>query len=420
MEVAKCACTGMLTALLLTAAIADRGLPRLETRNRVGWGPGRIDNLDRAGNPTPNGISSAAIPGSLARISVADVSIRQRAELFLGNKPLQIMSRQNVDRALTLTFRIPLQAPEGCYVPLHLNIDGAPVRNSVAMSVDASGTCRLPSYQPSTAWSRNKSAVAVRIHETGWFPETGQESNSVHILSAFFEGDGKEPRLGPMLYLPPPGLCSTHTRPFDSARSGVETIVPLLLDDPGGRTLDNGPFLNLDDRHRQIRIPVSGQPGFYWQTIASPNRRTPLDLTDLLRLRGLGSGDVGQFQVPLAPPAVFRWSNRPAGPILDLRHDLSFAWNNGLSGVVLAVAGVADPSAGELSYCLCVAKAGTARFDIPKQILRNLRTAQQGEAAGALYLIHLPEQASTFRANGIDTGFGYGLQLHSTTLIFRP
>ncbi|HUQ92121.1 MAG TPA: hypothetical protein VM120_10615 [Bryobacteraceae bacterium] len=385
--------------------------------------PAVVDNISPDGVATPNSITSAAKPGSLARLTIAVTATPGRVELLIGNDKVRITRRQIRNGAHELTVRVPDNTGEGCYVPLHVTIGGGLLPDSVAIAVSNSGVCRFPAYQPSSAWLSKKTGIAARIHSTEWSLDNGSAASTVDIVSAFFDGDAATLQPGPMLRFPPPGHCASQLRSYVRGTPTIDILLPLMFPDVSGIELDSGEFLNLDDGRYQIRIPrVVGRSGLFWKTAASSKEEfQPLNTSGDLYLRGSGGRDVNPFVAILPLPPSFDWLNRPASPILNIRRDTPVTWKAASPGHVLVAAIAVDPVAARFSYCLCVAPPAAKRLDLPWRVLSGLvaSTADGREAAGALYLIHIPETIRRFPTQQLETTAGLSLRVLTAKVVFR-
>lgn len=404
----------------------DRNKPPVDRWQRLlglgllsAWGclaDSQILNVASDGSTTPNSIRAPAHPDGLARVSIDNP---RQLKLLLGNRNARIVRRDNRD----ITFRIPRNVPEGCFVPLHLVRAGTLQTGSIPMAISRSGECHLPSYQPSDSWLSKNTAFAARIHSTEWSLENNAAGSSVDVVASFFDGDAATLDTGPLLQFPPPGHCASGHRNYVRGSATIDILLPMLFREVTGRELDSGGALTLDDGRNIIQIPKAvGRSSLFWRTAtSSKDSIQPIDTSGNLNLRVPGGSDVDAFVAPLPAPSAFEWLGRPASPIINTSKDLPLRWKSDVAGVVLLSAVVVDPSEAQFSYCLCVAPREMNHFDLPGRVLNGLvrSLGQFQEAAGALYLIHMPEKTSSFSSPRLPTTAGLSLRMVLAKVIFR-
>lgn len=379
-----------------------------------GGGLPRAENMDNDGRTTRNGPSSAAQPGGLVRLTI-EGRVKRHAEIRIGPRSVSVIRHRQLDGALEVTFRIPVDAPAGCNVPVHLALDGVPMRDSMPIAI---GSCEGSPHQPLGEWFQRKLGVALRIRETEWLADASRETVADTVVGGFFEG-GSNVEFGPLLYLPPEGMCATHAGPYDPSRGTLDIILPLLLERQEGMGLDAGSYLGLDDGRTRVNLPARGQAGLYLRTFArNPGSPPPVSLDSMLRLRGPGGADAGRFSVPLPPPEEFTWLNRPQSGEVRLRSGLPLRWRTQATGAVILAAVFLDPIEGELTYCLCAASAVGGRFDIPKRLLALARPARNDGSAGAIVLMLIPSNPRVFHAAGLARGVSYSIPLQISKHLF--
>lgn len=386
-------------------------------------GHGAVDNIGADGAVTANSMNAAAKPGSLVRITVAAAPKPGRTEVLIGAATAKITHTQINNGQQELTFRIPLKAEEGCFVPVHVRRNGTLLPDSVPIAIARQGVCRQPGYQPSDAWLTKKTGLAVRAHSTEWSLETGGALSTVDMVAAFFDGAATTLQPGALLRFPPPGLCASGQRSYVRGTPTIDILLPLLFEEVNGKELDAGELLSVDDGRYQIRIPrVVGHGGLFWKTVSSSQQEfQQLKTGGDLYLRVPGGRDVSPFVAPISVPPAWDWRNRPASPLLDVRKDTPLSWSAAAPGLVLLAAIAVDPANARFSYCLCVAPTDAQRFDLPGRVLGSFVTsAGDGkETAGSLYLIHIPEAVSQFSSSLLETTAGISLRMLSAKVVYR-
>ena len=375
-------------------------------------------------NPeTPNTPHHAAKPGSEIRITLP--GDHRKARLSIGTENLRIAARTHQAGSTILTLRLPNAVAEGCYVPVHIIENGAPLPDSIPIAISSTGACRPPMYQFSNAWITKHTGIVARIQTTEWALETAGQQHTVDIAGAFFDGDATLLRPGTLLRFPPPGYCASRSGAYPPGTARIDILLPLLIDDLSGKELDAGSTLAVDDGRYQMTIPqVIGRSAMFHRTVASSQQQlSALQTSGNLRVRATGGREVGPFAATLPLPEPFDWTNRPTTPLLPLRRDIPLAWETaGSPGVVLLAAMALDAETSRYSYCLCIADAAARRFALPAPILRSLLQAVSPnlrETAGMLYLIHAPQTLHSFPSDHLETAVGLSLQVHAAKLLLQ-
>jgi hypothetical protein len=355
-------------------------------------------------------------PGELATLALQDTA---KVELLIGNAKAGIVRRERAG----VTFRVPERTVEGCYVPVHVLVDGKMLVDSLPLSVSRSGNCTAATYQPSSSWLSKRTAIAARVHGTEVSLENSGSASTVDVVGAFFDGDASTLAPGVLLQFPPPGLCSSGHRTYVRGTATVDILLPMMFNDITGLELDAGESLTLDDGKNVMRIPRAiGRSGLFWRTVASTKDDLhPVRVDGGLNLRAPGGSDIQPFVASLPVPAAFEWVNRPSSPVLDLRRDVPLSWKTATPGVVLIAAVAVDPAEAQFSYCLCIAPRQATRFDLPRRVLASMvgSLGNIQESGGALYLIHLPESTGRFESTQFPTSAILSLQTLSAKVVLR-
>ena len=113
----------------------------LFSANGRGWGRGKIENLDGRGHPSPNALTNPARAGQMAAILATGLGGARRVEILIGGRPQLASSIQkDVDPGVErIRFRLPTDAPRGCFVPLYARTEAGRVSNVVTMAIAAPG-----------------------------------------------------------------------------------------------------------------------------------------------------------------------------------------------------------------------------------------------------------------------------------------
>ncbi|MCZ2146765.1 MAG: hypothetical protein LC126_03210 [Bryobacterales bacterium] len=350
--------------------------------NGLGWGPGAIA-LSGNGTAVLSGTGLGA--GGAIRVLVGGI----RAHVLL-------VRRGEKDE---ITFAIPRNAPQSCWVPVQVLTGHEQASNTVSMPVSTRGPCQTPPYFPLATWAGKRVGLVVlsrTIH-----PDYTEDD----ALAAFLDLRSTKAPSGPLVYLPPHGTCASYQSAVDSEAPLGASFASALLGELPGRGLNAGIRVTAASGKTLRSVPAAmGVPGVYKASLGNSRpeagrRRLPLFLNSGdLRIAGGGSG-VGTFVFSQPPPAPFEWTNRDALRQVDRGRTLPVEWRGPGPGYAMAIL-VSNGG----SMCYCIASAEQRHFAVPSYLLRLLPAGE----GGAIHLISLPEK--DFRkipAAGLDSSVAF-------------
>jgi uncharacterized protein (TIGR03437 family) len=371
--------------------------PGLYTENERGWGQGRIDQFDANGRSTPNSVIAPARPGQSVTVLATGLGRLSRIPMIVGGQPSAVDKIERdvepgVDR---LHFRVPLHAPEGCYVPAYARVPGQPPSNVVSMSIASrSGVCGMPGgalVPPVHAQRLGVVGISrsVVLYEDGK-PQTTLDEAYAAFLDARRSGDATSP----MLLFPPVGTCTVVT---GSGRSGVadfSSFPNALLGMLEGRGLTAGSALTVEGTNGKRPIPATGL-GSYWIRLGveEPGLRSARPLffkTGDYAVTAPGSADIGVFVRTISSPPPFEWSNQAARASIDRTAGTSLNWTVPSSAnLMLSLAIGTNSLTTAAAVCLCSSKPQDARIAIPADLLSHFPPTQDlgGRPGNLLFVI---------------------------------
>ncbi len=361
--------------------------PGIYSRNGLGWGPGLIKDVNE---------NAPARPRQKIRISTTGLGNAANVAIVIGNRTVRVSRRQGED---DLTFQIPAAAPEGCHVPLY--IQAAPLRASNVVTVSISASGRQCEPGPLKRLSADAVGVVVLARSKMLARKSSVDSVEDEATAVFAARNG-QPTLSPLLLLPPPGSCTAYTSSMQATTLLPNTISAALAAELEGRGMDAGPKLTLSRDSKALAVSrVRGSPGYY-------RARIPLFLeAGEVTITGAGGPQVGAFQISVAAPSPFEWTNRAQSAQIDRRKPLSLRWS-GIAGDRIVV--ILGTNVGQLSTaigtCLCTARALAGEFTIPPSLLANIPESIDipGIPYDRLFLASLPAAPQKLQAKGIAGG----------------
>lgn len=416
-----------------------------------GQGPGIIQNFITPDDQPLNTTESPAKPGQavilwgtgLGPVAVPDNQAPPAADLpfnvqiFVGGKlATKLYSGRTpccsgVDQ---LVFYVPNDTPQGCYVPVQVQVGGT-FSNQVTMAIDASGQkCSNTSPSGGLPVSGGKSGSVLLgradVIDSVLSGSSGSPSAfSVDWVSVSFTetSAGGATGFNPFQSLPPLGSCSTN--------NGKDLDLLGLLGGstaslPGGGTkkyLDAGTPLSITGPSGTKSIPKSDSgSGSYMAFVggALPLGLSPSQpayfASGLYTVSGNGGKDVGAFQARVNATAAPVWTNRDQITQIDRSFPINITWSGGdpASQYALIMGLSNDSDSKNSGSFVCLAPMGDGRFTIPVSAVANLpATGASTTAFGTLIFGAAPSGTpATFTANGIESGFGRFMPLSVKTM----
>lgn len=382
----------------------------LFSTNGKGWGPGRIDNLGSDGRRTPNSMESPARPGQTVEVWATGLGYAQRVDIIVGGHAASILSAHRTEKRGfdSIRFRLPADAPKGCYVPAYARVPGSARSNIVTLTIAHQFRCELPAGTPVAPGHK---LGVIGISRTVALFDSSQPAITVDEAFAAFSEHKQTVESNRLLLLPPAGTCTTYTALYHDDLNEFESVAAALANPGDARTLDAGVQFTISVAGAARAIPHSGpRPGVYWTRLGfkdpSSTRSLPLFLNHpQYAISTPGGKDVAATSVLVTDIPTFEWTNRDALSIIQRARGAAFEWR-GIphDALVLILMASFDPlsTAGEIGYCAIPANAG--RMHVPPEIFAHFPAT--GHIAGpfrsgaALIALRLQDEASTVR--GLD------------------
>ncbi len=305
-----------------------------------------------------------------------------------------------------VVFRIPDDAPLGCYVPIFVRVAGRVISNSVTLSLSESGgTCSDPlnPIVEAAGFGTQALSLAFLALQTSALtdPSTSQTAVSDEITGVF--GVVRRPEWYFDAALSLPALRSCVSYQFTNRGGGLVASAPIPPRDAGGTLnvaggMGSAPVPRLSAGfYRAVRGPASGS-----SRVLSPGPAT---------VSSNGGSNVGGFEVAIPSSEPLSW-NSSAITSIDRSQGVRVEWSAPPSGTDhVRVLGVSQSSLdvqnNENGVFLCTAPADARSFFVPPEVLANIPVSATagGISAGALYLGAAPAQATpTFQTSGADVG----------------
>jgi uncharacterized protein (TIGR03437 family) len=409
------------------------------TANGSGAGPGAIQhNADGSINSTLVTAKAGAIVTvygtGLGAISTPDNQAPPVANapapvaLFVGGVSAKVFysGRSPCCAGLDqITFQVPDGAPVGCWVPVYAQAAGV-TTNAVTMAIDPNGApCTEPANPLAQKFLLGGNIGVLQLfrstlHEDSGVAATLDDANDVFYYD--FASVAANPFGYSFLFSAPPvGSCNLLTQPGDfwADKTPGPATPPMRLN-PGSSFTIKGPSesqpLDVDPAARALYIGTFAP--------FAPGLLNRLSLTSgNYTVSGAGGSAVGPFQVQLALPAMFSWTNRDQVALVDRTQQLTVEWSGtGPKESLGIVGGNVDLPTNSSAIFYCVAPPGASSFTIPAEVLEALPASRFNPLAskGALFLFNVSlANGVPFSASGLDTAIATTGYLEGRTVMFQ-
>ncbi len=402
--------------------------PGIFSQNGEGWGPARADNLDAQERATPNAFDHPARRGQRLRFFSTGLGGASAVRVVVGNRAVPGASVRpgRTPGEEQITIRIPGDAPEGCYVPLYLDLGAARASNVVTVAIASRATSCDPGPVPLLIGERPAFVLLSRTRMRA--EHSNGDIVDDHALATFVQKNDA-PVLSPMLLLPPAGSCTAYTGDFQSRPTLAVSISDSLVSDLGGAGLDAGPHLLLARGEQSRTLPrIPGAPGLYkvhlgTNDAAFRGRALPLFLDpENLLLSSGGGKDIGAFRLNFHGPAPIEWTDREQHAFVDRKTPLTVHWPAETTNrIVLILATNVDQITTAVGTCLCTARASAGSFTIPAALLGNIPVTMDipGIPYDRLFVAALPAKATGLAIPGLNSGAEVSLYAEGRFVSFR-
>jgi uncharacterized protein (TIGR03437 family) len=411
--------------------------------NSGGFGPGIVQNFISAASQPLNSLVQTAAPGQAVTLwgtGLGPVKVDNEAptpgdlptkvEIFVGGQlATNLYSGRSpccsgIDQ---IVFKVPDNAPLGCYVPVQIRTAGTTLSNAVTMAIQKGGApCSDPDNAIASLFAKGGNVGAAILFRSVLRTDVDtSQPTDVSTDAAMISLDSASAGdfcFNSALSAPPPGTCTMYSV------SGRSLILNIPASTGGlGSELDAGPTIAIKGTSqvslaKGVSTPYAGVLGTNDPNIAGStlifNTSTPTSIS------APGGTDVGAFQA-IAPPAVqVNWLNRLQIETIDRSQPLTVTWSpTGLQNTTMAIAGSNyDLATNTTGTFICTALSAAGSFAVPSYILRALLPSSNkfGGSYGVLALAAIPSQGlATFKASGLSTGIALQIFSSAKTVLFQ-
>ena len=395
------------------------------SENGEGWGPARF-----AGASTPS-LAAPAKPGAIVTIAGTGLGVEAHPQIFAGGRQATIVRVERKPLGLDqITFRLPAETPEGCFVPLYGRSPRAAwVSNAVTIPVSRGGRCAMAAGWPLAPLEPGKgTALAVMTRESLHLRTGTGSVVTDHAIFSFTRAVATKPVVGPVHLMPPPGTCTTSAGLYDAdlLGSGLVSIASVAVS--ATEMLDAGLQITLT-RPGAERV-LSAHPGFPGLFAArlgssiSPRTNLPLFLDPgQIAVTSPGGPAVGPLHFTTNGAADFTWVNRYRLTEIDRKTGFEVQWKDPHTNRFMLIFAVGiDRETRTTGLCVCRAAKAADRFFIGPDALANFPAvgATPDDVPALVGIAAFEDRpAATMKAKGIETGFASTIRAEATQVAIR-
>ena len=409
--------------------------PGIFTATGTGIGPAAVQNAINATSVVPNSNQASAKPGQtevlyltgLGPISAPDNqpapagNLATAVEVWVGgiSAAVAYSGRSPCCSGLDqIDFVVPPNAPQGCWVPVAVRTSNVTIANYVSMAIDPTGApCSDPSNTLSAAIVKGGplgelTLTRIVVHEDVGVNAAVDVSNDFATYAATNQPGGQF-AFTPFLSTPPVGTCTVYPGVGDFFDFGQipQGVIPNLnsatqLSISGQGTSQNASLTN------SAAVLGSSLPLYSLPNLLYLNAGT-------YSVSGSAGSDVGAFMASVVVPSALTWINQDQITIVNRSQPLMLTWTNGGSQPVGIMGIGSDLPTNSSALFLCLATPGSITFAVPPQVLSALPPSQPDPLKSKSVIYLVSSTASTFMANGLNSGFASGVYIAGKTVILQ-
>jgi uncharacterized protein (TIGR03437 family) len=411
----------------------------------TGQGPGVLQNFVTATNQPVNSPTVTAQNGQVITlygtglgpvpsdtVAPSGTNLPVQTEVFVGGVSASVLYNGRAPCCAgtdQIVFKIPDNAPAGCWVPLYIRTGGTAVSNVVTMAIQPTGgTCTTDVFPqvtgPLVAGGKAAAAGVIRAstrQDVGL--TTAQDVTGDYY--AYFAGQTTSVAFPyhPLLSFIPAGTCTVSSIQGDFLAGDPP---PGLF--PAVTPLDLGASLSVTtpSGSKTLAPQFAGSigSGFLGGSISNNILRSTLILDPgSYTLAGTGGANVGAFSNSFTVPQALVWTGRNQLTAVDRKQPLTISWTGGDSGQAVAVVGFGEdlPNNSSVAFA-CIAKPGASSLTVPSDILSNLPQTHANplRSKDVIYLINIPGSSiKNIGASGLDQGLSGYVLIQGKTVTFQ-
>ncbi len=351
-----------------------------------------------------------------------------KVELFVGGVSASLLYSGRAPCCAgtdQIVFKIPDNAPLGCWVPVYVRTAGAMVSNAVTMAITPDGGSCLSSDSPLPFVTAGRygvfASLRVNTRETigtrATIDVTGDYSSAVA-----YQVPESNFAFHPVYSYPPPGTCTVYTVKGDLLRGDtLPGAVP-----SGGKALSFGTAFTLTGPRgtKMLQNLLAAPLRFLGSSVTGNFFANTLFLDPgTFQLSSIGGADVVPFSASATMPTALIWTNRDQLTVVDRSQPLNLSWTSGSADQNVVVAGFGvDLPTDSTTVFGCLTPSGSNSFTVPSVILSNVPPTRPNplQSKSIIYLVNTPGSGiANLNAVGLDQGFAAFQYATGKTVVFR-
>ncbi|MBI4893729.1 MAG: hypothetical protein HY821_24130 [Acidobacteria bacterium] len=407
--------------------------------NGIGAGPGYVQNVNSKDERTRNSLKNPAkreqavvVWGTGLGAVADDLAAPGKAELatpvevFAGGKTAATIfkgrhpSRPGVD---VVIFRVPKEAPLGCYVPVQVRVNGAVSSNAVTIAIAEEGAGCADEHSPASkvlAEGGSLGLILMGRYKTTEDVDSATAKSFVddRLAASFDQGGENAYAFHPAVSLPPLGSCTVYARTGGVGTAVALSFVGLL---PGRSGLDAGPAVSVED----VAIARSTKStGLYAGSLGGTRAGAPLKVLasgKSVSVAASGGGEIGAFRFEIAAPADFDFDDRARVRGASRAQALELTWGAREGTVVVAGFNFDKPN-NATGMFVCSAAGSGGGFRVPTEALEVIPQSRKAIGASTGYLmlgLIAPGGQVEFQAPGVEHGYATSISWAVKSVYFQ-
>ena len=417
--------------------------------NSGGFGPSIVQNFVSAGVQPINSLTVTATPAQVVTLwgtglgpangpdNVAPTAgnLATPVEIWVGGKAVASSDILYSGRSPCcssidqIVFKLPTDAPQGCYVPVLVRTDHTVTSNATTIAIQSQGQSCSDSGNPFapvyTAPSKTGTITLSRVQFIAQTDIPQPTQLNLDIGGAVFRQEpGGQFFFNSAYAFPPAGACTVYT---GQGNILVQDAVPGST--RTGKSLNAGASLNLTGGSGSRQLARTGTDFPEYHTYIGSSVQS-LQLPPLYldpgnySVAGTGGPDVGAFQAKINVLPVLSYLNLSSISTINRAQGLTVTWAmpDARIAAVAIVGGNYDVPTDSSGVFLCLAPASALAFSVPPYILGAIPQSRQMayQSQGYLFMgTALYEPSASFTAQGLDTGFGISITASGRTVLFQ-
>lgn len=412
-----------------------------------GSGPAIVFNFVSQTLQPINSLTASAYPGQIVtlygtglgpvsadNVAPPSATLPTPVEIWLGGKAVAASEIQYSGRTSCcagidqLVFRIPPEAPLGCYVPLFIRTDHAVPGNATTVAIQAPGNanCSDPFNPFGFLYQSAGKAGAILLSRLQFLAQIDTDQPASFTVdygsASFSEEIGSQFFFNSHFAFPPPGSCAIYTGSQDLLAGGT---LPGIA--PTAGFLDAGASLTTSGSLGVRPLIRSANPGFYESILGSDLSGSGLPALFLnpgsFSITGTGGANVGSLQSTVTVAPVLQFAGLTGLTTIARNQDLNLTWEAPDPAVQLvAIAGSNyDVPTDSSAAFFCTALPSDRSLTVPSWVLSSLPVSRtkRHQSHGRLLIANFSYGPPTSKVSGVKAVQPISISAKGQSVLFK-